>query len=270
MKLNLSYRIDDDRMVYATYSEGFRNGGNNPVRPNSVLPREFGSDQLDNYEIGAKTEWLQNRLRFNIAAYYMEWNDFAVQIEDPQDNVFQLGYVNLPNAEIPGFEAELTYLVNDAWQIDATVGYNDAEISEATVLTLEDGVGNQFLVPVADGARLPLTPDWSASLGVEWRPRGELLGAQPFVRADLAYVGEVVTSLEGIQSVINAGDVVTQDAYDTGDFRFGLEGEAWSGAFFIRNVWDERAVTFSNNRWAQPRMSIIQPRTYGIQFRYDF
>ncbi len=40
-KLNLTYRINDDRMVYATWSEGFRNGGKNPVRPNSILPREF-------------------------------------------------------------------------------------------------------------------------------------------------------------------------------------------------------------------------------------
>ena len=62
----------------------------------------------------------------------MSWDDFAVQIEDPQPGVFQLGYVNLPTAEIPGVEAELTFVVNDAWQIDATLGYNDAQVSEAT------------------------------------------------------------------------------------------------------------------------------------------
>ena len=148
MKLNLTYKIDDDRMVYATYSEGFRNGGNNPVRPISILPRTFKSDTLDNYEIGAKTEWLDHRIRLNVAAYVMEWKDFAVQVEDPQNggfdengdpipNVFQLGYVNLPTAEIPGLETEFTFVVNDAWQVDATLGYNDAQISEATVLTLD-------------------------------------------------------------------------------------------------------------------------------------
>jgi outer membrane receptor protein involved in Fe transport len=271
VKLNFNYRVDDDRMLYATYSEGYRNGGNNPLKPNSVLPAEFGPDTLDNYEIGAKTEWLQNRLRFNIAAYYMKWNDFAVQLEDPQEQVFQLGYVNLPSAEIPGVEVELTYQVNEAWQIDTALGYNDAQISEATVLTLvNDETGEVFTRPVEDGARLPLTPDWSASLGVEWRPRGELLNAQPFVRADLAYVGEVVTNLEGFESVIGQAAVSTQDAYETGDIRFGLEGQAWSGSLYIRNVWDERAVTFRSNRWAVPRFSIIQPRTYGLQFRYSF
>src|SRR4029453_17442475 len=116
-KLNFTYRFDPDLMVYATYSEGFRVGGANPVRPTSILPREFGSDELKNYELGAKTEWLSNRLRFNIAAYYMDWSDFAVQIEDPQDGVFQLGYVNLPTAAIPGVESELTFAINDAWQI---------------------------------------------------------------------------------------------------------------------------------------------------------
>ena len=52
--------------------------------------------------------------------------------------------------------------------------------------------------------------------------------------------------------------------------RVGLEGDRWSGSLFVRNVWDERAVTFRSNRWAVPRLSIIQPRTYGLQFRYEF
>ncbi len=159
MKLNLTYKIDDARMVYATYSEGFRNGGNNPVRPISILPRAYKSDTIDNYEIGAKTEWLDHRIRLNVAAYVMEWNDFAVQVEDPQNggvdengdpirNVFALGYVNLPTAEIPGLETEFTFVVNDAWQVDATLGYNDAHISEATVLTLTDENGRAFTRPV--------------------------------------------------------------------------------------------------------------------------
>jgi outer membrane receptor protein involved in Fe transport len=269
-KLNLTYRIDDDRMVYATWSEGFRNGGANPVRPVSILPREFESDTLTNYEIGAKTEWMDNRLRFNIAAYVMEWDNFAVQIEDPQPAVFQLGYVNLPTAEIPGVEAELTFVVSDAWQIDATLGYNDAHVSEATTLVLTDEDGVEYARDVEDGARLPLTPDWSGALGVEWRPRGQLMNAQPFARLDLSYVGEVVTNLEGFESVVGQAGVSTQDAYETGDFRVGLEGERWSGSLFVENFWDERAVTFRSNRWAEPRVSIVRPRTYGLQFRYDF
>jgi outer membrane receptor protein involved in Fe transport len=237
------------------------------VRPSSILPREFTSDELKNYEVGAKTEWLDNRLRFNIAAYSMQWDDFAVQVEDPQTILFQLGYVNLPSAEITGFESELQFAINDAWQLDASLGYNDGEVSEATELVLDPDFAP---IVVTRGARLPLTPDWTATLGMEFRPRATLLNAQPFARVDLAYVGDSVNNLEGLESVVDSSGVQVQESYDTGDFRIGLEGEGWSAAFFVNNFWDERANLFLSNRWAEPRQSINRPRTYGLQFRYDW
>jgi outer membrane receptor protein involved in Fe transport len=267
VKLNLAYRVDEDRMVYATYSEGFRVGGSNPVRQNSILPGEFSSDQLTNFELGAKSEWLDNRLRFNVAAYFMQWDDFAVQIEDPQPGVFQLGYVNLPSAEIRGIESELSFVIDESWHLDATLGWNDGEISKATVLVLDP---DEEPIPVTKGARLPLTPDWTATLGVEFRAPGRLLNAQPFARFDFAYVGEAVNNLEGIESVVSTSGVQKLDSYRTGDLRFGLESEHWSGSIFIDNVWDERATVFQSNRWAEPRLSINRPRTFGLQFRYDF
>ncbi len=266
-KLNLTYRMNDDRMIYATWSEGFRVGGNNPVKPSSILPREFSSDTLTNMEVGAKTEWLDNRLRFNIAAYVMDWENFAVQVEDPQTDSFQLGYVNLPSADITGIEAEFQFVVNDAWQLDGTVGWVEAEIAEDTTIVLDPAFDPLF---ASKGARLPLTPDWTASLGIEFRPRGQLLNAQPFARFDVAYVGESVTSLDGIQSVINAAEVGTQDSYSTGDLRFGLEGEQWSASLFVDNVWDERAELFLSPRWAVQRQTVNRPRTIGLQFRYNY
>ncbi len=281
-KLNFTYRIDEDRMVYATWSEGFRNGGANPVRPISILPSEFKSDTLTNMEIGAKTEWLENRMRLNVSAYSMQWNDFAVQIEDPQNGgsdengvpipaVFQLGYVNLPSAEIQGVEAEFTFAVNDAWQIDATLGLQQrGGIQGNRAQARGRPAAGSLSGRSTKGARLPLTPELSGALGIEWRPRGQLLNSQPFARLDFAYVGEVVTNLEGFESVVGQAGVSTQDAYETADFRVGLEGEVWSGSFFVENLSDERAVTFRSNRWAEPRLSITRPRTYGLQFRYDF
>ena len=70
--------------------------------------------------------------------------------------------------------------------------------------------------------------------------------------------------------MVAAGGVVVQDAYDTGDFRVGLEAENWSATLFVDNFWDERANLFLSNRWAEPRQSINRPRTYGLQFRYSW
>src|SRR6185436_17861966 len=63
-KLNLSYKLTDDAMVYGTWSKGFRPGGIN--RRGSLPP--YLADFLTNYELGWKTTWLGNRIRFNGAA----------------------------------------------------------------------------------------------------------------------------------------------------------------------------------------------------------
>ena len=72
----------------------------------------------------------------------------------------------------------------------------------------------------------------------------------------------------------------TLEAYETGDFRVGLEGERWSGSLFVDNFWDERATVFRSERWGSleppdfpqslKRLTINRPRTIGVQFRYDF
>jgi outer membrane receptor protein involved in Fe transport len=97
-----------------------------------------------------------------------------------------------------------------------------------------------------------------------------LMDAQPFARLDLAYVGKMVTSLPSIESVVDTGRIQRQDSYETGDFRIGLEGERWSTSLFVDNIWDERAITFRNNRWAVKRFTMMRPRTFGIQYRYNF
>jgi outer membrane receptor protein involved in Fe transport len=270
LKLNGTYRFDRDLLVYATYSEGFRVGGANPLKGNTILPRLYDSDNLKNYEVGAKTEWLEHRLRFNISAYYMKWDNFAVQIEDPQPEVFQLGYVNLASAEIKGFEAEFAATLSRQWQLDGSLAYNNAETSEASTFSATNEDGDTFDFQVTKGARLPLSPEWSGALGIEFRPSGLLFNAQPYFRFDYSYVGESVNSLEGIESVVSGRPVETQAAYQIGDLRFGLDGDHWSGSIFINNLWDERADLFLSNRWGVQRQAINPPRTLGIQVRYTF
>jgi outer membrane receptor protein involved in Fe transport len=269
-KLNLTYRVDDDKIVYATYSEGFRDGGSNPLKAAATLPRTFDSDEITNYELGAKTELLDKRIRFNVAAYYMEWDDFQAQVEDPAPAIFNLGYVNFPSAEIKGFESDFAVVVTEQWLIDGMLSYNDAEISENATLTTTDEDGTEYTISVQDGARLPLTPDWSAALGIEYRPNRQLMGAQPFGRFDYAYVGESINALEGLEAVVGTTDVYEHDAYQTGDFRVGLETDTWTATFFVDNVWDERGEQFMSNRWAKQRLSLIRPRTYGLSFRFRF
>jgi iron complex outermembrane recepter protein len=269
-KLNFTYKLDSDRLLYATYSEGFRVGGSNPLKPASALPRDYKSDELKNYEVGLKSEWLDHRLRLNVSAYYMKWDNFSVQVEDPQPAVFQLGFVNLPTAEIKGVETELAVTLNQQWQLDGSISYNDAKTAEASTLSVTDEDGNEFTFAVADGARLPISPDWSGSLGLEFRPDMRLMEARPFARFDYSYTGGSVNSLAGIESVVSGNPVERQDSYEIANLRFGLEADRWTGSIFVDNLFDERADLFLSNRWKVQRQAVNRPRTVGIQFRYSF
>jgi outer membrane receptor protein involved in Fe transport len=270
-KLNLSYKFDPSRMVYFTYSEGFRNGGSTPVRDRSVLPGTYKPDLLKNYELGAKTEWFNRRLRFNLTTYYMTWDDIQIQVEDPQPGVFALAVVNFPQAEIQGGDAELELAALENLTLGASLSYIDAQLSQSSTLCFPDDAGGEVcLDPVQKGTRLPLTPDWKATFSVDYTMPQQFVGASPFLRFDYSYTGESVNSLAGFESITLVQGSNTLDSYDIGNFQAGLESDKWTLTFSVDNVWDERATQFINNRWGSPRISINRPRTFGLTFRYNF
>ncbi|MDJ0655844.1 MAG: TonB-dependent receptor [Xanthomonadales bacterium] len=278
-KVNLTYTASDDRLFYATYSEGFRRGGANSARPQSVFGpptsqfsapagtlNEYESDTVKNFEIGAKTDWLDGRLRFNLSLYHMVWEDIQIQAEDPQDGIFTLGIVNFPEAEIDGFEAWLSWLPSDNWTIDATLGYNDGELSRSD--TLFPGTDGEVTVPV--GTPLPIVPDVKANLNLTYSIPTKLWGGDPYFLARFTHTGESINSLAGIESIEFSSPILEQDSWQTLDLQFGVETDKWTVSAFIDNVTDEEAQLFFNNRWAQTRLSVNQPRTIGVNFRYRF
>jgi len=191
----------------------------------------YRSDLLVNYEFGAKTEWLDRRLQLNVAAYHMKWNDIQIQVEDPQVNLFQLGFVNFPEAKIDGVEADVRWVPTDNWDFGGSMSYNDARISETATLTASGGT---FSIRAIEGTRLPITPDWKFSVYGEYTFPTELLGAIPYARFDFSHTGDSVNSLAGIEAIIGGVATETQQSYDIGDFKIGLEADMWNASFLDR------------------------------------
>jgi len=87
------------------------------VRVSSVLPRSYDPDKLKNYEIGFKSSWLDDSLRFDSVLYRMDWEDMQIQVNDP--DTFSLGVVNFSQARVDGFETEITWIPAEGWDITA-------------------------------------------------------------------------------------------------------------------------------------------------------
>jgi outer membrane receptor protein involved in Fe transport len=270
-KLTLDYRINDDTMVYATYSEGFRRGGANAARASSIFgpnspSNAYRSDTMTNYELGLKSTLADGRFRLNATAYHMVWDGIQLQVEDPDPLIFTLGIVNFPEAELNGFEAHVSWLPTEGWEVTGTLGWNEGEISKSAVLF--EGTDEPFTV--TEGTELPIMPDWKGSLSLQYTWPTEMLGGTPFLRLDHNYNGESTNSVEGLQSIVFGNPVRVHDAYNITDIRFGIDATGWSAALFIDNAFDERAEQFFNDRWAQTRLSINRPLSFGITYRKYF
>jgi outer membrane receptor protein involved in Fe transport len=267
-KLNATWFWAEDKMLYATYSEGFRRGGGNGGRRGSVFAADglygsYESDSLENYEIGTKNTFLNGRMTLNATYYHMVWDDIQIQTEDPQPAFFAIGILNFPQATIDGVEADFHFAAAQNLTLSGTLGYNDASLSEEA--TLWPGTDSERTAP--DGTRLPLMPKWKYSLTGRVDFDATLWNANPYFLASWTYNGDSLNSLSGIQVSINQAGVRVTPSYDILNFRFGLDADGWSATLFVDNLLNEYAPLFFSERYTQTRATVLPPRTFGISFR---
>jgi iron complex outermembrane receptor protein len=193
-RLVIEKDLDENRMVYASYSKGYKPGGSNltygredVVAPIVVLPT-FEEEVVDAYEFGIKAELPGGRTRINSAFFYYDYEGLQYQATDPE--LFEGGVSNIPESEIYGAEIELSTFITDSMILDASMSWIETEITAdhfaldnvqsdiATNALLGQGV-NQFSDQVqiaraaeitnVKGNELAKTPNFTANLSLTWQ-----------------------------------------------------------------------------------------------------
>ena len=279
-KFSAKYEIDDDKMVYYTYSEGFKLGGHNHLKPGSNMPKEYKADQLLNNELGLKSEWLDNKLRINLAYYWMTWEDMQREVTDPADWT-NGGHLNIGEAEASGIEGSFTYQLTNALKIEGTFSKSKSEITEDFYFSeaFADGV----IAPDDDwriaskGQDLAISPDMKWWLGAEYTFENKFLGVNWWMRYDQMYTGEQAHDWWNAQEGIN-----TLDSYTIANLQVGVWSEGdWTATLSVNNVWDKRAKTWvsTGNDWIldiydiqryKSLPSIVRPREISLTVKYNF
>jgi outer membrane receptor protein involved in Fe transport len=262
-KYNLTYRLSDDKMIYATFSEGYRPGGIN--RNNAVPP--YKPDFLTNYELGWKTMWLGNRLRFNGAVFLEEWDDIQYSFLPPAGAGLTV-IRNAGSAEITGIEADLTWAATDALTLTAGFTALNAELTEDYN---EDATSDEDTGPEAfDGDRLPVTPEFKANLIARYETTtGEY---DWHLQGALVYNGDSYSDLRRADRE-TLGKI---DAYAIFDLSAGLRRGPYSIELYVNNAFDEEAETLryaqcaTGTCGANPLYVPVMPRVYGLKFTQDF
>jgi iron complex outermembrane receptor protein len=123
--ISLAYKWTEDLLTYLSYSEGFKSGGfvQRVFPPKTEVP-SFEPESAKVYELGFKWLGADERLRLNGAVFFTDYEDLQIEVNDGIAPVTR----NAAEAEITGFELELTAVPGANWQIQAGVGYLDAAI----------------------------------------------------------------------------------------------------------------------------------------------
>ena len=295
VKLGLSYTLDDDKMVYALFSEGFRLGGNNNPKAVRVdfVPATYDPDVLNNYEMGIKSEWLNNRLQLNATVFYMEWEDIQLVIGSEDDNLWWLvGQVNGGGGRNLGFELDFDWHATQNLRLSGSVYSGDAYYTD-NYITPE---GAQ---KVTAGTQMPDSASEKFSMSVDYTIR-DVLGGDMWLRLDGYYVGSMFSFLRASEitnpntppDVDDDGEITpvydpeareNVDSFTKANFQIGyVSGDGtWNATLMVRNLTDARANTFTGTGtlgyaeyWGHTGFgatnTLARPRTISLKLTMNF
>ncbi len=289
-RLVVQSQVNEGLMAYASFSQGYRDGGIEGVAANF---REFDEEILSAWEVGLKYDGFDRRLRVNGALFYYDYEDIQVELAQLKDNVLFNSIFNAAEAELFGGEIESTWLVGDMLQLSLNVGWLDTEITDLDYSKVDTDFGF-----VEIGNEFPRSPKWTASFvpdfyfplvrgSLHWRSEFNYKDSQyrdfqngGFADASDAAILTGANLAEGLPpeaALVTPGTLIDSEqmdsrlivnmslAWESGDGRF--EVVAWA-----RNLLDERytvnrefvnGLVFTNAFYGAPR-------TYGAYVNYRF
>jgi iron complex outermembrane receptor protein len=269
-RVGLTYRIDEDKMVYASYSEGFKSGGFFGVNQNI---RDFERDQYDpefasNIELGFKSTLMENRLRLNLTAFRNEFEDKQESFValDPDTKTVQSVFNNAAEVLYEGFEVEALFAATRNLQLFLNYGSLDASYEEFfTDINQFDGLGE-----IEDASFLEPRNAPEYTLGVGFQYNAPIANGELELYFKYSETGETQTSLLNLASGAFDG---TEDV----SANIGYYQDNWSVVIFGRNLTDDQyevPTLLGGSFTSGPLFSVsnagMRPRAIGIELGYEF
>lgn len=276
-KVVLEYN-NDIGMAYLSYSRGFKSGGFSYPYVTDFSDSSVDSEVLDMWELGVKADLVDNTLRLNGALYFYDYED--LQVNRNAGLVPGVGIVipveNAGGAEILGLEMDLTWVATDSLTI--TAGFNAME-SEYTEYLATPSVYNTaalpgpvvFAVPYdAKGDDMIRAPDFAAYISANYEFR---LASGAYMPLNITYSHKGDYNFDLVPGdASNRIDEYESQSYELLNARLGFNSanEDWSVAVWGKNLTDEEyydeVVAFAT----AVRATVGAPRTYGVDFTYNF
>ncbi len=253
-KAGLDYRFSEDVMAYATFSRGYRSPSFNAQA--FFAPAEAGSagsETINAYEVGLKSDFADRRATLNLAGFYYDYHNQQFISVDPATAAANL--INIPKSRIFGAEAELTLQTNDTLTLRTGIGLLDSEVQRGVISGINIA-----------GRELPTAPSFSMTGGIDLKlvdnDSGKLVlsGSGSYASSQFFEILNVVRLKQRGYALFNAHlDWASAD----GRWNASLWGRNLGRKFYTTAGIDLSGFGFDYKQWGTPR-------TYGVTVGTSF
>lgn len=257
--VDLSYRLAERVMAYASFSSGYKSGGFDQrfVGPTpDGRPSVYDPETVESIEIGLKSSWFGQRLRVNLALFDADYEDLQIIVRES----FNPLTVNAGHASVSGGELEVSWIPAARWLVSFAAGHIDASYDRLSEAAQASGVrlGNQ----------LANAPAWSVAVGA-----GFDFEVADFGIADLRL--DWSWQDEEFNDAVN-DPRVRQPAYDVLNASIALRAfdDRWRVALAARNLLDRTYLVAGNSAFGTAAAYVEQvyarPRETVLTLEYRF
>jgi iron complex outermembrane recepter protein len=263
--VSIDYKPTDDLLFYARTARGFKSGGANLRGQNLATFAPFAPEVVTEYEVGAKLDLLNRRLRLNLSAYYDQDRNLqrSVTLQGPSGGLLSI-VTNAASATVKGFEAELTAVPVNGLTLSASTAYTDAKYKSFVDLsgpggTLRDRSNESFAVP-----------KWTYTLAATYAVQ---IGDDE-LRANLNWAYRGTTQLQANALTPNLQSM-TQRGYGLLGGRLGYKISSFDAeiAVFGNNILKKHYYSGGVALDSALGINLLQPgrpRTFGVEIKKSF
>jgi iron complex outermembrane receptor protein len=268
-KFGADYQVTDEMMVYGFYARGFKSGGFNGrvTRAEDIGP--FNPENVNSFEAGVKSQWLDNRLQFNASLFLNKWTNMQVQQSDYNGPTIASVILNAGKATTEGVEIQAQAAPFDGFLLVGNLGYLQSRYDQFFSTTNPPCPPLPLLQPPGcaisyAGRALPYAPNWTAAITGTYD--FDVAGGDASVQLQYTYTSGkwgnyTQAPTERLPSVglINA------------NISWGPRDSHWSIALWGRNLADKTYVATALD--VPPLFTegtLGNPRTWGADLKFNF
>jgi iron complex outermembrane receptor protein len=242
-----TYKFSPNSIGYVTVSQGGRAGGPNPASGNLpiAIPKTVLSERLDNYEVGVKTSWFDERLIANIAAYTMYDHNYINYVNYVQGTTVVSYLANAKLADSRGVEVDLRANPIDGLTSYISLSYDDAFYGSFTNSACPFEVTGQTTCNLT-GKPLSLIPKWTVVGGFEYGQHlGSLLSPLLIDKPLIGYFGADYTWTSSFYSGTDDSRYSIINPYGLLDLHAGIkfEDNSWDLVGWAHNALNKHYFT---------------------------